>query len=173
MDREEASFLIAEVNQTDHEGRTERLVELAELLPADDMIGFSGQAAQWLFEDIKATWLYGCFTGTLITAHAFCSLQIAGWLRIMPNDPRLPDEADSLERLAAIALEAGALDVDLLARLLDLHDRCRAYTAAHLHKDERRLERHVVEAETIGGEHALLADARRALRTAARVLYRR
>jgi hypothetical protein len=173
MDHVEASQLITEVDESDHEGRTERLIELAELLPVDRMLGFSGQAPQWLFEDIKATWLYGCFTSTVLTAHAFCSLQIAGSLRLLPDDPGLPDELKSLEHLAAVAVEAGAIDVELQARLLGLHDRYRAYTAAHLHEHERRVERHVVEAEAIGGEHPLLADARQALTTAISLVYRR
>lgn len=172
MDRDEASQLIARIDVSDHEGRVERLVELTELLP-EDMIGFSGQAAQWLFEDVKATWLYGCFTSTVLTAHAFCSLQIAGGIRLLPDDPRLPDEAQSLEHLAAIAVEAGAVDVDIQARLLDLHDRHRAYTAAHLHEHEARMERHLHDSETISGEHPLLVDARNALTTAVRLVYRR
>ncbi len=172
MDQNEASQLITDVDETDHDGRTERLVELTELLPNEGMIGFSGQAPQWLFEDIKATWLYGCFTSTVLTAHAFCSLQIAGWLRLLPDDPGLPDEPESLEHLAAIAVEAGAIDVELQARLLDLHDRYRAYTAAHLHEHEGRLERHVVEAEAVGSEHPLLTDARHALITAVSLVYR-
>lgn len=172
MDHVEASQLITQVDESDHEGRTERLVELIELLPVEGMIGFSGQAPQWLFEDIKATWLYGCFTSTVLTAHAFCSLQIVGSLRLLLDDQGLPDEPDSLEHLAAIAVEAGAVDVELQARLLDLHDRYRVYTAAHLHRHEGRLERHVVEAEAIGGEHPLLADARQALSTAISLVYR-
>jgi hypothetical protein len=151
----------------------ERLIELTELLPTGGMIGFSGRASQWLFEDIKATWLYGCFTSTVLTAHAFCSLQIAGWLRLLPDDPRLPDEPDSLEHLAAIATEAGVVDVDLQARLVDLHDRYRAYTAAHLHLHQGRLERHVVEAEAIGDDDPLLTDAHQALSTAVSLVYRR
>jgi hypothetical protein len=172
MDENEASELITTVDETDHEGRTERLVELTELLPSDGMIGFSGLAPQWLFEDIKATWLYGCFTSTVLTAHAFCSLQIAGLLRLLHDDPDLPDEPDSLEHLAAIAVEAGAIGVELQAGLVDLNDRYRAYTAANLREHEGLLERHVLEAEAIGGEHPLLEEARQALVTAVSLVYR-
>ena len=73
MNQHEASLFTTEVDERDREGRAERYVELTELLPNDDMIGFSGQASHWLFEDIKATWLYACFTSTVLTAHAFCS----------------------------------------------------------------------------------------------------
>lgn len=64
MDRNEAFQLIAGVDKSDHEGRSERLIELTELLPNEGIIGFSGLAPQWLFEDLKATWLYGCFAGS-------------------------------------------------------------------------------------------------------------
>lgn len=173
MDPDEASRLIADVDEHDHAGRYERLVELTELLPDNDMIGFSGQAAQWLFEDIKATWLYGCFTSTVLTAHAFCLLQVAGSIRLLPDDPGLPDEAPSLEHLAALAVEAGVLDVELQARLIDLHDRYRAYSAAHLHEHEARLERHLIEAGALTDEHPLVLDARQALRTSVMLVYRR
>jgi hypothetical protein len=173
MNPDEASRLIVDVDEREHIDRTERLVELMELLPDDGMIGFSGQAAQWLFEDIKATWLYGCFTSTVLTAHAFCMLQVAGWIRLLPDDPGLPDEANSLDHLASLAVEAGVVDIDLQARLLDLEDRYRAYTVAHLHLHEARLERHLIEAETISAEHPLLVDARHAVTTAVSLLFRR
>jgi riboflavin biosynthesis pyrimidine reductase len=172
MEQSEASLLVANVDEQDHDGRTERLVELTELLPDDGMVGFSGNAAQWLFEDVKATWLYGCFASTVLTAHAFCSLQIAGAIRMLADDPRLPNEAESLEQLAAIAVEAGALDVERQARLLELHDRYRLYTSAHLHEYEARLERHMVEVAIIGTEHHLLSDARLALVTSVSLVYR-
>jgi hypothetical protein len=172
MDQSEASQLISEIDEQDHVGRSERLVELTGLLPSHETEGFSGQAAQWLFEDVKATWLYGCFTGTILTAHAFCSLQLAGRIRFLPDDPALPDEAESLEHLAALAVTAGVLDVDLQARLLELHDRYRFYTAAGLHEHDVGLERHLVEAEAATGEHPLLLDARHALATSARLVFR-
>jgi hypothetical protein len=173
MDQNEASDLIAEVDASDHQGRTERLVELTELLPSEGMLGFSGQAAQWLFEDIKATWLYGCFTSTVVTAHAFCTQQLAGSIRMLPDDPSLPDEAESLEHLAAIAADRGIVDVDLRALLIELSDRSLSYTATHLHEYDARLERHLVEAEALSDAHPLLVDARQAITTAIRLVYRR
>lgn len=173
MNAVEASKLVSDVNSSDHEGRTERLVELSELLPDDGLIGFSGPAAQWLFEDTKATWLYGCFTSTVLTAHAFCRLQLAGWIRWLPDDPELPEEAESLEHLAALAVTAGVVNIDTQARLVDLEDRYRAYTAAHLHEYKARLERHLLEAESVGEEHPFLLNARAALLTAVLLLYRR
>jgi hypothetical protein len=173
MDQIEASRLITAVDERDHRDRGERLVQLTDLLPDDGMLGFSGQAAQWLFEDIKATWLYGCFTSTVVTAHAFCLVQLAGWVRLLPDDPGLPDEAQSLEHLAALAVSAGAPDVELQARLVELHDRYRSYTASDLHKHDLRLERHLVEAEAVTDEHPLLLDARDALTTAVRLVFRR
>ena len=160
MDAEQASRLITEVDDRDHLQRRARLVELTHLLPDDEMFGFAGPAAHWLFEDVKATWLYGAFTGTVLTAHAFCLLQVASWIRLLPDDPRLPDEAQSLERLAAFGVEAGVLDVDLQPRLIELQDRYRAYAAANLHVHEARLERHLEEADSMTDEHPLLTGTR-------------
>lgn len=137
------------------------------------MLGFSGQAAEWLFDDIKATWIYGCFTSTVVTAHAFCLLQVAGLLRLLPDDSRLPREARSLEHLAALALDAGAVDVDLQARLVALHERYGDYATANLHQHESRLERHVAETEEVTAELPLLVDARHALTTAIQLVYSR
>lgn len=173
MDPTEASELINNINGTDHAGRVERLVELSRLLPEAGMLGFSGQAAQWLFEDVKATWLYGCFTSTVVTAHAFCSLQLAGTVRMLPDDPLLPEEAESLEQLAAFAVGARVIDVELQASLIDLYDRYRFYSQAHLHEYEALLERHLSEAGQVSADHPLLGDARQALTTAVRLVYRR
>jgi len=65
-------------------------------------------------------------------AHAFCLLQLANAIRMLPDDSDLPDEADSLEDLAAIAVAKSVIDIELQARLLVLHDRQRTYTAAPL-----------------------------------------
>ena len=172
MNTDEASRLISDVDVADHDGRVQRLVELTELLPVGGLMGFSGQAAQWLFEDVKATWLYGSFTSTVLTAHAFCCLQLAGSIRMLRDDPNLPDEVYSLEQLGEFAARAGLTDVEMLARLVGLHDRFRAFTAAHLHQYEPRLERHLLDADAVGDDHPLLADARDALSTAVRLLYR-
>ncbi len=43
VDQNEAFHLITDVDESDHEGRTEPLVELTELLPTEGVIGFSGQ----------------------------------------------------------------------------------------------------------------------------------
>jgi hypothetical protein len=171
IDEHDASELIAEVDERDHEDRAARLVELTGLLPEEGAIGFSGQAAKWLFDDVKATLLYGCFASTVVTAHAFCSLQLAGLMRLLADDPGLPDEAGSLEQLAAMAISAEAIDVDLQASLIELHERHRDYTAAHLHEHEGRLERHLGEASAAMPGHPLLLDARAALTTAIRLLF--
>ena len=70
LDRQAASQLVAEVDERDHADRVARLVELDGLLPGKGAIGFSGQAAEWLFEDIKAMWIYGCFAGTSCVSSA-------------------------------------------------------------------------------------------------------
>ena len=137
------------------------------------MIGFSGQAAEWLFDDVKATWLYGCFASTVVTAHAFCALQVAGSVRMLDDNPDLPDEAQTLEELATIAVAAGVIDIEHQARLVELHDRCRSYSSMYLREDKLRLERHLIEAEALDDEDPLFADARRALEISIELLYLR
>ena len=167
MNEDEASRLISTVDDDDHDNRVARLVEMEGLLPtSSELMEFAGQEAKWLFDDVKATWLYGCFTSTVLTAHAFCLLQLANAIRMLPDDPGLPDEPDSLEELAAIAAAREVIDIELQARVLALHDRQRIYSAAPLHEHEFRLERHLVEAQSMSDEHALLVDARQALTTA-------
>jgi hypothetical protein len=171
MDHDQASALIRERDGADHTERSERLIELTELLPQQGMLGFSGQAAQWLFEDVKATWLYGCFTSTVLTAHAFCLLQLAGLIRMLPDDQSLPDEAASLEDLAELAVELRVIDIDLQADLVRLHDQHRAYTAANLHEHPLDLDLHLVESAQVTDEHPLVLDARHAIATSVRLVY--
>lgn len=120
MDFEEASHLVADVDARDHRDRTERLVDLVELL-GDDVVGFSGQAAEWLFEDVKATWLYGYFTATVLTSYAFCVHQLAGLVRMALDDPSIPETDGSLGtrgslRAARADRPRGAREVDRPAR---------------------------------------------------------
>jgi hypothetical protein len=171
MDYDEASQQIAAVDESDHEERAERLVELMDLLPTvDELMGFSGQAARWLFEDLKSTWIYASFTSTVLTAHAFCMLQLANSIRLSSEDANLTEEAATLEELATIAVEQGVIDIELQAQLVVLHDRYRTYAAADLRKHLARLEEHLVESSTLGDEPALLTDARFALNTAIRFI---
>jgi hypothetical protein len=173
MEASEAAKLIRDVDDLDHPGRTARLVELTALLPTDGVIGFSGQAAAWLFEDVKATWLYGCFTSTVLTAHAFCVLQLAGAIRMLPDDRNRPDVATSLEQLAVVAVECEVIDVSAQARLVQLHDRALAYTSANLYEYEARLEAHLLESEIVSADDPLLIDARYAVTTAIDLVHHR
>src|ERR1700693_5488093 len=99
MQERDASQLIAAVDAREHQARCERLVYLTDLLHDDRLVGLQGQAAWWLFEDVKATWLYGCFASTVLTSHAFCCQQMSGLLRLHRDDPDLPSTAGSLEDL--------------------------------------------------------------------------
>ena len=76
MDLDEAIRIVAEVDDQERSARAARLVELTKLL-GEEIMGFSGQGAVWLFEDVKATWLYGYFTGTVLTACAFSGLSLS------------------------------------------------------------------------------------------------
>jgi hypothetical protein len=172
IERIEAGRSISDVDARDHVERVERLIELSDLLTGDTQVGFSGQAAEWLFEDVKATWIYGCFVGTVLTAHAFSLLQVSGQIRLVSDDPNLAEEAFSLEHLGELAVAAGAIDIELQTQLLRLHDLHRLYTAARLREHLPALEVHLDESETVSQDPPLLVDARFALMTAARVLYR-
>src|ERR1039458_8052466 len=69
LDFNAARTLVEEINASDSGGRVARLLELSEMLPSEGLIGFEGSAGQFLFEDVKATWLYGCFTPAVLTAN--------------------------------------------------------------------------------------------------------
>ena len=172
MEPQEAARAVADADDRENADRAARLVEMDAILP-DDVVGFSGQAADWLFEDVKATWIYGYFTATVLTAHAFCMQQLAGLVRMLPDDPDLPEEMTSLEELAEIAHDCGLIDVDHQAELLNLHDIATMYRTSGLHEYSMRIERRVLEAEQFTDEHALVNDARTALRCSVALLHRR
>lgn len=172
MERAEAATRVAEVDRRDNEDRADRLIELDTLL-TDDVVGFSGQAAEWLFDDVKATWIYGYFTATILAAYTFCVHQLAGLIRMLPDDPDLPEQTTSLEQLAAVTRERGLIDVDLHARLVTLHDSAAMYLTVGLHEYDAQVERRVAEAALFTDDHALLGDARNALECSVAVLHRR
>ncbi len=172
MDPEEAADEVAQVDRRENADRAARLVELDFILPGD-FIGFSGRAAEWLFEDVKATWIYGYFSATIVAGYAFCLQQLAGLLRMFPDDPELPETATSLEQLAAMAENRQLIDVSTRARLLSLHDVAVGYLVVGLHEYTFQAERREIEAEVFAGEQALLADARSALRCSVNLLHRR
>ncbi len=172
MDPKEAARRVAEIDARDNESRGERLAELNGLLP-DDLIGFSGQAAEWLFDDVKATWIYGYFTATVLAARALCLQQLAGLIRMQPDDPSLPDSIGSLDQLSALAEERRVIDLDLRARLLTLDDVGRMYASVDLHEYDAQVERRAQEAERFAEEHSLLTDARAALECSVALLHRR
>jgi len=172
MDLDEASDLVAETDARELNGRATRLVELTDLL-GEEMIGFSGQAAQWLFEDVKATWLYGYFTGTVLNAYAFCMHQLAGLVRMLEDDPSLPETAASLEELAEVCDRRGMIDLDLRASLVALQDSANVYLSVGLHEYGALLERRMIAAALLSDDHTLLADARAALGCSIALLHRR
>jgi hypothetical protein len=61
----DAARLIEETDDDERDARAGRLVELSDLLGSRPL-ALHGLAADWLFEDVKATWLYGYFTGTVL-----------------------------------------------------------------------------------------------------------
>lgn len=172
VDHFEAMEAVAQADSSELADRASRLVELTERLE-NDIVGFSGQGAEWLFEDVKATWIYGYFTATVLASHAFCIQQLAGILRLLPDDPSLPQSTTSLEALAALAAERGSIDLGLRAWLVTLDDITRTYASADLHEYSAVAERRAIEAADFGDEHTLLTDARHALECSLAVLHRR
>lgn len=172
MEFDEASELVAEADARERNGRATRLVELTDLL-GEEMVGFSGQAAQWLFDDVKATWLYGYFTSTVLNAYAFCMHQLAGLVRMLEDDPALPETAGSLEELAEVSEGQGIIGLDLRARLVALQDSANVYLSVGLHEYGAQLERRMIEAALFTDDHTLLADARSALGCSIALLHRR
>lgn len=172
MDLNEASDIVAGVDHRDNPDRAARLVELNSILPDGD-IGFSGRAAEWLFEDIKATWIYGYFSATVLAGYAFCMQQLAGLFRMFPDDPNLPANTTSLEMLAAAAEDRQLISLDTRARLLNLNDIAAGYLVVGVHEYLFQAERREIEAEMFSGEHSLLADARTALQCSIDLLLRR
>jgi hypothetical protein len=174
MDRTEAERALRDIDDADRDGRVARLMELSDLLPEAGEIGFSGQAGQWLFEDVKATWLYGCFVATVLSAAVFCQVQLAGLFRSLPDDAGLPEQAASLEELARSAAERGLIDTSLQAQLVVLNDAANAYLDTGLHATTLGVERRLVDADLLGAEdHPLLQHARAALAASVALLFRR
>lgn len=161
MDVDQAYAEIAERDDAERSGRAERLVALVDLL-SDAPVPVAGQAAEWLFEDVKATWIYGYFTSTVVTAHAFCIQQLTGSLRTRTDVLDSVEGPLTLEALAATAQRQGLIDLDLQAQLLRLKDAAGPYLDTSS-VDARALESRVAEADEFSDEHALLADARAAL----------
>ena len=169
MDLEEASRLVSKVDDRENADRATRLVELSDLLD-DRGVGFHGQAAEWLFEDVKATWIYGYFTATVLASDAFCRHQLAGLVRLTTDlaPPTLP--SGSLESLAALAEQRGVIDDETHARLVTLHDVTLTYTSASVSEFNSPLDRRMADSQRFADEHGLLADARHALTCAVSVL---
>lgn len=170
MEIEEALAAVSDADARDRTERAHRLVELMRLIEASNA-AFSNQAAEWLFEDVKATWIYGYFAATIVTSHSFCRRQLAGVLLMRSDDPELPHTIDSLEDLAARGEEHGVIDLDLRAKLVELSASAEAFTTVDLHVDHQRLERRLEETALLNGdEHPLLIDALAALTCCAALL---
>lgn len=171
MERSDALKAIADIDNQDRSGRVERLQELTELLPDDGLVGFNGTAAQLMFEDVKATWIYGCFTSTVITSYTFCVQQLAGNLRMWTDiSSDGISSAPTLEGLGAIAQTYSLVTPGLHARLVELHDRAQMYLKVSLDEYQPGLESHLIDVDLHTDDVALLTDARRALTTATSLL---
>lgn len=162
MELVRAASLVAESDRAEQQDRATRLVELTSLLDGRPLV-MHGLAAEWLFEDVKGTWLYGFFTSTIVTAYAFCVQQVAGVIRMASEDHDMAIGEMTLEDLAEIAEQRYLIDLDLRAQLVALDDSAAIYLASDLASYHPRLDRRADDSARFTDEHILLADARSAL----------
>ena len=170
MDQERASSAVAEVDSVDHAERTNRLVQLANAMPTSERIGFAGTGPELLFEDVKATWIYGAFTSTIITSYFFCLQQLANKIRLLGEISSESNDTLSLELVANIATDLGIIEVELQARLLKLNDLSMAYMLTSTVEHRLLLDQHFIDATQVSDEHPLLADAQHAMLVAISLL---
>ena len=171
MDESEAMKFISDVDEADLGGRARRLRELNQLLPKDGLMAFNGTVAQLVFEDVKATWIYGYFVATVITSYVFCIQQLAGNLRMLSDvsSDVISSNLD-LENLGALAKSHSLVTPELHANLVELHDRAQMYLEVSIDEYVPRAERHFSEVDQHTDGDALLLDARLALTTAVSLL---
>src|SRR5215218_7153478 len=143
MERSEAELTLRTADEEARSARASRLVELTLFLPADD-VGVNGTAADWLFEDVKATWIYGFFSSTILTAAAFCASQLI----LLTDAGSAHSDSKSLEALAGVAADRGLIDLDLHADLVRLADSAVAY--AGIGDGANALGRRLQDADWIG-----------------------
>ena len=167
MNLEEATRLIQTGDADLLADRALRLLELDELLEGDWQGPYSSSLDETLFfEDIKATWIYGFFTSTIVGAHAYCRLQLMNSLNLAGSRP-FANDAEDLSQLAGQAASAGLITAAEHARLLELEDLHRIYTrASGPTAIGLALEGHLDAKESAFGETPQLADARDATRIA-------
>ena len=173
MEIGEALAAVQDADDRDHSERARRLVELSEMVGSSDAVFFS-QAAEWLFDDVKATGIYGYFSATVVTAYAYCTSHLAGLLLLGRDERDLPDAVDSLEGLAAACTRGGLIDVDLQAMLSELQLSADAYLPTTLSTAPRVLEQRLGEASLLSSnEHPLQAEARAALSCCTSLIFSR
>lgn len=171
MEKSDALQAITDIDEQDRSGRTERLQELIDLLPDNGLVGFNGTAPQLMFEDVKATWIYGCFVSTVITSYTFCLQQLAGNLRLstsLASDAVASDV--TLEGLGALASSYSLVTPEQHASIVGLHDRAQMYLNVSVDEYKPGLERHLIEVDVHTDDDALFTDARLALTTAVSLL---
>lgn len=79
--------------------------------------------------------------------------QLAGLVRMLEDDPALPETAGSLEELAEASEGQGIIGLDLRARLVALQDSANVYLSVGLHEYGAKLERRMIEAALFTDDH--------------------
>lgn len=93
MDSEEAVTALRLADESSILDRAGRLTDLTDLLGGAS-VNFQGDEAEVLFDDVQATWVAGYLAATIISAHAFCSFQLAGLIRLNTDLFQIESERD-------------------------------------------------------------------------------
>ena len=163
MDSEEAVAALRLADESSMLDRAGRLADLVDLLGGASA-NFQGDEAEVLFDDVQATWIAGYLAATIVSAHAFCSFQLASLLRMRTDLFQLERETVlSLEDLARHARDRGLIDVAAHGLCVELEERNRDFVDAQTATRDRRYNRHLDDNAEFEGEHSLLTGARVAL----------
>ena len=118
MNEGAARRLVQDADDASREERALRLSEAARHPNWDRPKLFVGEGARLLFEDVKATWIYGYFTSTILSSAGFCQLQVTGATRLIDVEATR-GTGDALDRLRTV-VALGLIDQEQQARLIEL-----------------------------------------------------
>lgn len=163
MDSEEALAALREMDELSINDRAERLADLIDGL-GDGPVHLQGDEAGVLFDDVQATWIAGYFSATIVSAHAFCSLQLAGLIRLRTDRFKAQERLGlSLEQLAQLASGSNIIDTAAQGLCIELAERQKDFVDDQTPVRSLRYRSHTESSLEFDSEHPLLTSARVAL----------
>ncbi len=168
MTPEEARSAIESADALDAAARADRLIWISGEFP--DEVAVHGTAAQLLLDDVKATWIYGFFASTVVSAHAFCLLQLTRTIRLHTDELSVNERFVSLTYLAELAHGNGLISGESRVLLIRLEDRRLDYVDSQSDQYEDRLETHLREAQQFDNAPPLYSDGQLAVAACASIL---